>query len=106
MRHKVRFLSQGREERLPIPTVLRDIPVYQGWLPEGSGIWKARDAAGFRQAVGEALTCPLHDTNKAGRSIALSRRLESVGQSLAAIYQKEFLVPQNENNDQSKEVIS
>lgn len=89
-----------------IPTVLRDIPVYQGWLPEGSGIWKARDAAGFQQAVCEALTCPLHDTNKAGRSIALSRRLESVGQSLAAIYQKEFLVPQNEKNDQSKEVIS
>ena len=89
-----------------IPTVLRDIPVYQGWLPEGSGIWKARDAAGFQQAVREALTCPLHDTDKAGRSIALSRRLESVGQSLAAIYQKKFLVPQNENNDQSKEVIS
>ena len=61
-----------------IPTVLRDIPVYQGWLPEGSGIWKARDAAGFQQAVREALTCPLHDTDKAGRSIALSRRLESV----------------------------
>ena len=54
----------------------------------------------------EALTCPLHDADKTGRSIALSRRLESVGQSLAAIYQKEFLVPQNENNDQSKEVIS
>lgn len=89
-----------------IPTVLRDIPVYQGWLPEGGGIWKARDAAGFRQAVREALTCPLHDRDKAGRSIALSRRLESVGQGLAAIYQKEFLVSQNENNDQSREVIS
>ena len=89
-----------------IPTVLRDIPVYQGWLPEGKGIWKAHDAAGFQQAVREALTCPLYDTDKAGRSIALSRRLESVGQSLAAIYQKKFLVPQNENNDQSKEVIS
>ena len=89
-----------------VPTVLRDIPVYQGWLPEGGGIWRARDAAGFQQAVGEALTCPLHNTDKTGRSIALSRRLEAVGQSLAAIYQEEFLVPQNKNDYKSKEVIS
>ena len=89
-----------------IPTVLRDIPVYQGWLPEGSGIWKDRDAAGFQQAVRGALIGPRSHADTVGRSIALSRRLESVGQSLAAIYQKKFLVLQNENNDQSKEVIS
>ena len=89
-----------------IPTVLRDIPVYQGWIPEGPGIWKARDALGFRQAVGEALDRPLHDLGKTGRNIALSRRLEAVGQSLAAIYQKERLVSQSKNDYQSEEVIS
>ena len=89
-----------------ISIVLRDIPVYQGWLPEGGGIWKVRDAADFQQAVREALACPRHDACKIGRRIALSRRLENVGQSLARIYQKEFLVSLSESNNQSEEVIS
>ena len=89
-----------------IPVVLRDIPVYQGWLTEGCGVWKTRDAAGFQQAVTEALTCPLHDTDKMGRSIALSRRLEVVGKSLEAIYRKEFPVFLYENQYESEEVVS
>ena len=89
-----------------IPIILRDIPVYRGWLPEGGGIWKARDTIDFQRALSEALACPLHDTDKAGRSIALSRRLETVGQNLAAIYQKEFLISLFENNYKSEEVIS
>ena len=89
-----------------IPIVLRDIPVYRGWLPEGGGIWKARDVVGFQQAVGEALAGPHCHADTVGRDIALSRRLETVGQSLAAIYQKEFLVARNEHNYQNEEVIS
>lgn len=88
-----------------IPIVLRDIPVYQGWLPEGNGIWKAHNAAGFQQALREALSRPLHDTNQINRSVALSHRLEDVGQELAKIYQKAFLVFQNENDCKSEEVI-
>lgn len=89
-----------------IPIVLRDIPVYRGWLPEGNGIWKAHDVAGFQQAVREALSRPLHAAGQTGRSIALSRRLEDVGQELAKIYQKAFPVFQSENDCKSEEVIS
>ena len=89
-----------------IPIVLRDIPVYQQWLPEGKGIWKAHDAAGFRQAVNEALSFPLHNMDRISHNIALSRRLENVGQGLAKIYQKEFLVFQSGNDCKSEEVVS
>lgn len=89
-----------------IPIVLRDIPVYQGWLLEGNGIWKAYDVAGFQQAVREALSLPPHAAGQINRSIALSRRLEDVGQELAKIYQKAFPVFQSENDCKSEEVIS
>lgn len=54
----------------------------------------------------EALAGPPQNPDGSGRGIALSRRLEVVGQHLAAIYQKEFLISLRENNHQSEEVIS
>ena len=89
-----------------IPVILRDIPVYQGWIPEGDGIWKARDAAGFRQAAGDALAGSLRETEGTGRRIALDRRLEAVGQRLAATYQKEFPVSRSETDCENEVVIS
>ena len=89
-----------------IPIILRGIPVYREWLPEGDGIWKARDAAGFQQAVCEALARPFQVRSKTSRNIALSRRLEIVEQSLAMIYQKEFLVAPGKSDYKSEEVIS
>ncbi|GFG42544.1 putative sugar transferase [Streptococcus canis] len=66
--------------------VLRDIPVYYGWVDQDSAEL-ATDLAGFIQALTKVLA---GDSNKidAGYKVAQSRRLETVGQALVDVYKK------------------
>ncbi|WP_165741934.1 glycosyltransferase family 4 protein [Streptococcus dysgalactiae] len=64
--------------------VLRDIPVYDGWVDQNSAEL-ATDIPGFIQALTKILA---GDSNKmdAGYKVAQSRRLETVGQALVDVY--------------------
>lgn len=66
--------------------VLRDIPVYDGWVDQNSAEL-ATDIPGFIQALTKILA---GDSNKmdAGYKVARSRRLETVGQALVDVYKK------------------
>ncbi|MCB2830458.1 glycosyltransferase family 4 protein [Streptococcus dysgalactiae] len=66
--------------------VLRDIPVYDGWVDQNSAEL-ATDIPGFIQALTKILA---GDSNKidAGYKVAQSRRLETVGQALVDVYKK------------------
>ncbi len=66
--------------------VLRDIPVYDGWVDQNSADL-ATDIPGFIQALTKILA---GDSNKmdAGYKVAQSRRLETVGQALVDVYKK------------------
>ena len=82
-----------------IPVLLRDIPVYREWIPEGDGVWKARDINGFINALSNMLSTPVSAFKGTGRSIALSRRLESVGKCLASIYEKEGFLSRSKKEE-------
>lgn len=71
-----------------IPVVLRDIPVYQGWLRDGVEVRKARDLDGICRAVGEALAEKEPEMQSAGRAVAEARSLPEIGQALCAIYRE------------------
>lgn len=66
--------------------VLRDIPVYDGWVDQNSAEL-ATDIPGFIQALTKILA---GDSNKmdAGYKVAQSCRLETVGQALVDVYKK------------------
>ena len=66
--------------------VLRDIPVYDGWVDQNSAEL-ATDIPGFIQALTKILA---GNSNKidAGYKVAQSRRLETVGQALVDVYKK------------------
>lgn len=69
-----------------IPTVVRDIPVYQDWLRDGENVYKASNTDEFQQKVFDILTGAAPNLSEAGRRTAEARSLEAVGAALGTIY--------------------
>lgn len=76
-----------------VPTVLRDIPVYDGWLEHGKNVYKAPSESAFQEIVSGLLNHSLPDLTAAGRAAAESRSLEQVGRRLKAIYLEQRVLP-------------
>lgn len=76
-----------------VPTVLRDIPVYEGWLEDGGNVYKASNDSEFQRIVEGMLDKTLPDLTAAGRAVAESRSLEQVGKRLKEIYLREQVLP-------------
>ena len=76
-----------------IPTVLRDIPVYNGWLEDRKNVYKSADQEGFRRTLEGILSSSLPDLTAAGRAVAEERSLEAVGRQLREIYRRENILP-------------
>ena len=76
-----------------IPTVLRDIPVYNGWLEDRKNVYKSADQEGFRRTLEGILSGSLPDLTAAGRAVAEERSLEAVGRQLREIYRRENILP-------------
>lgn len=76
-----------------IPTVVRDIPVYQGWLKHGENVYKSSNYGEFKQIVNGMLDGSLPDLTAAGRKVAENRSLEAVGKHLREIYRETDILP-------------
>lgn len=76
-----------------VPALLRDIPVYDGWLSHGRNVYKARSAEDFYQTLSGILDCTLPDLTEAGRAVAEARSLERVGERLQDIYRQASILP-------------
>ena len=76
-----------------VPTVLRDIPVYGGWLEHGKTVYKASSDDEFQRIVSGLLDRSLPDLTAAGRAVAQARSLEQVGKRLREIYLEERILP-------------
>lgn len=76
-----------------VPAVLRDIPVYDGWLEDGETVYKASNDDEFQRIVLGLLDKTLPDLTAAGRAAAESRSLEQVGKRLKEIYLEERVLP-------------
>lgn len=67
-------------------TVLRDIPVYQGWVDDRSS-HLAKDVPGFVKAIQDILA-KRTDKREAGYAVAQSRAMAIIGQELKAVYEE------------------
>lgn len=76
-----------------IPTVVRNIPVYNTWLEDGKTVYKASNLDEFQRIVMGLLAQTLPDLTQAGRALAESRSLESVGNRLREIYRQQRILP-------------
>lgn len=71
-----------------IPTVVRDIPVYDGWLTQRQNVYKATDNAEFQAAMDGVLSGDWPDLRKAGRQVAEQRDVRQIGGQLLAVYEQ------------------
>lgn len=75
-----------------IPVVVRDIPVYEGWLSDGKNVYKANGPREFKEKAMGILTGTLPDLTASGLQVAQERSLEAVGERLLGIYRKENIL--------------
>jgi 1,2-diacylglycerol-3-alpha-glucose alpha-1,2-glucosyltransferase len=71
------------------PALLRDIPVYEGWLQDGKEVYKARETEEFQEILTRMLSGELPSLVQAGRAVAEERSLEAMGRKLQQIYHQE-----------------
>lgn len=94
------FLSHEETEGIVVlealacgtPTVLRNIPVYDGWLHDRQDVYKGENLEDFRSLVTGLLDKSLPDLTAEGRAVAQSRSLMAVGERLREIYCRENLM--------------
>lgn len=77
-----------------IPTVVRDIPVYAGWLRDSKNVYKADSTEAFRQRVTGLLDGTLPDLTEAGRRVAEERSMAAMGERLREIYRQMDILPE------------
>lgn len=67
--------------------VVRDIPVFNGWLVDGKNVYKARNVNEFKNKIEEIVSGELPSLVQEAYSIAEERKSENIGEKLKNVYQ-------------------
>jgi len=68
--------------------IVRDIPVFEGWLEDSKNVYKAKDIDEFEIKIKKILNNELPVLEEAGYKVALSRDVKKVGKELIEVYKK------------------
>ncbi len=66
--------------------IIRDIPIFEGWLEDGKNVYKAKDVDEFEQKIKAFLSGKLKSVAKNSYKLALERDLHHIGQQLHQVY--------------------
>jgi 1,2-diacylglycerol-3-alpha-glucose alpha-1,2-glucosyltransferase len=75
-----------------VPTIVRDIPVYNPWLVDGESVFKVRNDEEAKERLMSILSGQSPDLSQGARKLALSRSIQEVGRELIGIYEKAGLI--------------
>jgi 1,2-diacylglycerol-3-alpha-glucose alpha-1,2-glucosyltransferase len=67
--------------------LVRDIPVYHGWLQENQSCYMGRSVDEFIDKIGNIVEGRLPDLTAAGYQVAAERSIEEIGNELKLVYQ-------------------
>lgn len=67
--------------------VVRDIPVFNGWLENGKNVYMARNVSEFKNKIEEIVSGELPSLVQEAYSIAEERKSENIGEKLKNVYQ-------------------
>lgn len=73
---------------MKIPVLVRDIPIYEGWLEDGKTLYKASDLDQMQRKIADILEGRLPDLTDAGYRVAEERDIEKIGYQLKAQYER------------------
>lgn len=71
---------------MKIPVLLRDIPVYKGWLVDGQDVYKATNVEEFQLYIRNILEGKTNDLTKQGYEVVKKKDISLVGKELQGIY--------------------
>lgn len=81
--------------------LIRDIPVFDGWLQDGKNVYKAKDVDEFELKIKQIINNELPDLTDEAYKVAYDRRLEVVGENLKKVYQEVLTI----NPIEEKEIL-
>lgn len=67
--------------------IIRDIPIFEGWLTDGVNVHKAKDFEDFKKKIKDFFDGKLKNVSKNAKAIAEERRIEKVGEQLKEVYE-------------------
>ena len=67
--------------------LIRDIPVFEGWLNDSKNVYKAKDLDEFEIKIKKILNNELPDLTEEAYKVALSRDVKKVGTELIKVYE-------------------
>jgi 1,2-diacylglycerol-3-alpha-glucose alpha-1,2-glucosyltransferase len=70
-----------------IPVLIRDIPIYQGWLTDSVNVYKAKDVKEFEVKIKRIVEGDLPDLTEQGYEVAKERDIKNIGLELKKIYE-------------------
>lgn len=69
-----------------IPSLIRDIPVFDEWLEDGINVYKAKNLDEFESKIKKIIEGKLPNLTEEGYKVALSRDIKKVGKKLISVY--------------------
>jgi 1,2-diacylglycerol-3-alpha-glucose alpha-1,2-glucosyltransferase len=69
-------------------TLIRDIPVFDGWLEDGVNVYKAKDIDEFEEKISKIINGELPNLTDKAYKVAVDRSLDVIGQKLKAVYEE------------------
>ena len=70
------------------PAIIRDIPVFDGWLKDKVNVYKAKDVDDFEVKIKQVINKELPDLTEEAYKIAEERSLQIVGKKLKSVYEE------------------
>ena len=84
-----------------LPLIVRDIPVYEDWLQEGTNCFKGANNEDFIRIIYSIYEEDLSEMVNAGYQVAAARSLDIVGKGLLAIYQETIAITEQKKQKQT-----
>ncbi len=68
--------------------IIRDIPIFDGWLEDGKNVYKAKDVDDFEFKIKEFMSGKLKSVSKNAYSVAIERDQKNIGKQLKSVYEE------------------
>ena len=68
--------------------IIRDIPVFEGWLEDGVNVYKAKDIDEFYDKIKKVMNNELPNLGEAAYQVAVERDIKKIGKQLKEVYEE------------------
>lgn len=70
------------------PSIVRDIPIFEGWLEDGKNMYKAKDVDAFETKIKDILNGKLKDVTNNYQKVVDERDMKNIGKQLKEVYEE------------------